>query len=67
MPESPGRMPAAPPMNVIIPAAGLGTRLAPASLAVPKELLPLGVHPALVACLLVGLGLSRLPGLEARD
>lgn len=23
--------------------------------------------PALVACLLVGLGLSRLPGLEARD
>lgn len=52
MPESPGRMPAATPMNVIIPAAGLGTRLAPASLAVPKELLPLGVHPALVACLL---------------
>lgn len=36
----------------VVPAAGLGTRLLPASLAVPKELLPLGIYPAILACLL---------------
>ncbi len=36
----------------IVPAAGLGTRLAPLSLGCPKELLPLGSYPALTACLL---------------
>ncbi len=33
--------------QAIIPVAGLGTRLLPISLAVPKELLPLGQKPAL--------------------
>ena len=32
-------------MNVVIPAAGVGSRFLPASRAVPKELLPLGVKP----------------------
>lgn len=32
-------------MNVIIPAAGLGTRFAPIGLSIPKELLPLGARP----------------------
>ncbi len=36
----------------VVPTAGLGTRLLPASLAVPKELLPLGRWPALVHVLL---------------
>ena len=36
----------------VVPAAGLGTRLLPATLAVEKEFLPLGVHPALWATLL---------------
>lgn len=56
----------------VVPAAGLGTRLVPASLAVPKELLPLGVHPAILACLLEAdaAGLRELcvvlsPGKEA--
>jgi len=38
--------------TAIIPAAGLGTRLYPLTLGTAKELLPLGRHPALVACLL---------------
>lgn len=38
--------------GVVIPAAGLGTRLRPLSLGCPKELLPLGDYPALTACLL---------------
>jgi UTP--glucose-1-phosphate uridylyltransferase len=29
----------------VVPAAGLGTRLAPATWAVPKELMPIGPHP----------------------
>ena len=33
-------------MKGIIPCAGLGTRLHPLSLAVPKELLPIGAYPA---------------------
>jgi UTP--glucose-1-phosphate uridylyltransferase len=33
----------------IVPAAGLGTRLLPATLATSKELLPLGTHPAVCA------------------
>lgn len=36
----------------VVPAAGLGTRLLPATLAIEKELLPLGRHPALCATLL---------------
>ncbi|HEV8321551.1 MAG TPA: sugar phosphate nucleotidyltransferase [Myxococcota bacterium] len=36
----------------VVPAAGLGTRLLPATLVTPKELLPLGRYPALVAVLL---------------
>jgi UTP--glucose-1-phosphate uridylyltransferase len=32
-------------VNVIIPAAGLGTRFAPLGLSIPKELLPLGGRP----------------------
>ncbi len=36
----------------VVPAAGLGTRLLPATLAVDKELLPLGLHPAIFATLL---------------
>ena len=33
--------------KVIIPAAGLGTRFLPFTKAVPKEMLPLGAHPAI--------------------
>jgi UTP--glucose-1-phosphate uridylyltransferase len=33
--------------KAVIPAAGLGTRMLPASSAFPKELLPIGVYPAL--------------------
>lgn len=33
--------------KAVIPAAGLGTRMLPASSAFPKELLPVGVYPAL--------------------
>jgi UTP--glucose-1-phosphate uridylyltransferase len=33
--------------TAIIPAAGLGTRMLPATEAVPKELLPVGGHPAI--------------------
>lgn len=33
--------------KVIIPAAGLGTRFLPFTKAIPKEMLPLGAHPAL--------------------
>ncbi|MBI5516157.1 MAG: hypothetical protein HY909_20400 [Deltaproteobacteria bacterium] len=36
----------------IVPAAGLGTRLLPVTLGTPKELLPLGRYPSLVATLL---------------
>lgn len=39
-------------MQLIIPAAGRGTRLAPLTDACPKELLPLGGRPALDAALL---------------
>ena len=38
--------------SVIIPAAGLGTRLSPLTLGTAKELLPLGAYPALTASLL---------------
>lgn len=38
--------------SVIIPAAGLGTRLSPLTLGAAKELLPLGAYPALTASLL---------------
>ena len=50
--------------SVVIPAAGLGTRLRPLSLGCPKELLPLGDYPALTACLLEAeaAGLARRRG-----
>lgn len=38
--------------SVIIPAAGLGTRLSPLTFGAAKELLPLGAYPALTASLL---------------
>jgi UTP--glucose-1-phosphate uridylyltransferase len=38
-------------MNVIIPAAGLGTRFAPMRLSIPKELLPLGGKPLIAHAL----------------
>jgi UTP--glucose-1-phosphate uridylyltransferase len=38
--------------SVIVPAAGLGTRLAPLTLGAAKELLPLGAYPALTATVL---------------
>ena len=40
------------PRSVVVPAAGLGTRLAPLTLGAAKELLPLGAYPALTATLL---------------
>ena len=60
-----GDAPTHPPPRVraaLIPAAGLGTRLLPATLATPKELLPLGRCPAIAATLLeaVAAGLSDL-------
>ncbi|MBL9005393.1 MAG: NTP transferase domain-containing protein [Myxococcales bacterium] len=65
----------APVVSAIVPAAGLGTRLSPLSLGCPKELLPIGLYPALTACLLeaAAAGLSDLvvvssphkPGLRA--
>ncbi|MCB9547986.1 MAG: NTP transferase domain-containing protein [Myxococcales bacterium] len=39
-------------MHVVIPAAGLGTRLRPLTDACPKEMLPLGGRPAIDAALL---------------
>ncbi len=39
------------PKKVVIPAAGLGTRMLPATLAVPKELLPVGREPMLLRAL----------------
>lgn len=39
------------PRKAIIPAAGLGTRMQPATLAVPKELLPVGREPMLLRAL----------------
>ncbi len=36
-----------PVRTAIIPAAGLGTRMAPATQAIPKELLPIGKRPAI--------------------
>lgn len=39
--------PAGRPPVAVIPAAGLGTRMRPASAAVPKELLPVGGRPAI--------------------
>jgi UTP--glucose-1-phosphate uridylyltransferase len=38
--------------TAVVPAAGLGTRLLPATLVRSKELLPLGLHPAFFATLL---------------
>lgn len=48
--------------KAVIPAAGLGTRLYPATKSQPKEMLPLGTRPTiqLVAEELVGAGLSEL-------
>ncbi len=40
----------------IVPAAGRGTRLLPLTLGVPKELLPLGLYPALAATLIEAAG-----------
>jgi UTP--glucose-1-phosphate uridylyltransferase len=67
--------PRRPLTTAVVPAAGLGTRLAPLSLGCPKELLPLGDYPALTACLLEAdaAGLTELilvaspkkPGLHA--
>jgi UTP--glucose-1-phosphate uridylyltransferase len=37
----------APLMRAVVPAAGLGTRMLPATRAVPKELLPLGTTPVI--------------------
>lgn len=54
--DPPRPWPPAPPvaarLAAIVPAAGLGTRLSPLSLGCPKELLPIGLYPALTACLL---------------
>lgn len=65
----------APLVAAIVPAAGLGTRLSPLSLGCPKELLPLGLYPALTACLLeadaagvtelVMVSSPKKPGLQA--
>jgi UTP--glucose-1-phosphate uridylyltransferase len=38
--------------SVVVPAAGLGTRVSPLTLGVAKELLPLGAYPALTATIL---------------
>jgi UTP--glucose-1-phosphate uridylyltransferase len=56
-------------MNGVVPAAGLGTRLLPATVAVAKELLPLGRHPAICATLLeaCAAGLERLVVVGASD
>ena len=37
--------------KAVIPAAGLGTRLLPATAAIPKELLPVGLKPMIQHCL----------------
>lgn len=39
------------PKKAVIPAAGMGTRMQPATLAVPKELLPVGREPMLLRAL----------------
>ena len=50
----------APVRHVVIPAAGLGSRLWPLSVGVPKELLPLGSYPALAASLLEAAALGAM-------
>lgn len=46
--------------TAVVPAAGLGTRLLPATLVRSKELLPLGLHPAFFATLLEAADLEHL-------
>ncbi len=48
----PSPLPPQPVHTAVVPAAGLGTRLLPATLLHAKELLPLGLYPALCAPLL---------------
>src|SRR2546421_10623067 len=44
---TPTDLSAVPIQRAIVPAAGLGTRLRPLTLAIPKEMLPLGRKPVL--------------------
>ena len=49
-------------LHVVVPAAGLGTRLRPLTDTIPKEMLPLGGHPAIRSCFVeaAGAGAARL-------
>jgi UTP--glucose-1-phosphate uridylyltransferase len=48
--------------KAVVPAAGLGTRLLPATAAVPKELLPVGLKPMIQHCLeeAIGSGIEEI-------
>ncbi len=59
--SSPAPVNAAPLHKAVLPAAGLGTRLRPLTLAFPKELLPVGRKPVLahIATELLGAGITE--------